>query len=90
MSLEIVLKQLVRAATSIAANYRAACRARSQKDFAYKLSVIVEEADESVFWLELLRDGGLMQGEDLSSLVDEYTQLLKIFSASHKTARSRL
>lgn len=90
LSTEIVSRQLVRSATSVASNYRAACRAKSHRDFVYKLSVVVEEADESVFWLEMLRDGHLLAGFDLSALIDEYGQLLRIFSASHKTAKSTL
>ena len=84
---DVLAHQLVRSATSVAANYRAACRARSHRDFAYKLSLIVEEADESLFWLEMLRDSGESAESEVVPLIDEFSQLLKVFSASLRTAR---
>ena len=85
---EVLGKQLLRSATSVGANYRAACRAQSKAMFISKLSIVVEEADESVFWLELIRDAELIKPELLMDLLDEAEQIMKIMSASRKTARS--
>jgi len=81
-------KQLVRSGTSVAANYRAACRARSHKEFTFKIGVL-EEADETQFWLELLMDSGLMKPARLEPLSKEATELTAIFTASHYTSKSR-
>ena len=78
--------QLLRSGTSVAANYRAACRARSKLEFIAKMGVVVEEADESVFWLELLSEGGVMRSEATVSLLKEANQLVAIFAASRRTA----
>ena len=86
---QIVGNQLVRAATSVAANYRAACRARSHAEFVAKLCIVVEEADESLFWLEMLRESGLIRAQRLSGLVQEAEELVAMFSASRKTALAR-
>jgi four helix bundle protein len=72
----------------MAANYRAAGRARSKAEFIAKLGIVVEEADETVFWLELLAESGLVKPEKLSPMMNEANQLLSIFSTSRKTARS--
>lgn len=77
--------QLLRSGTSVAANYRAACRARSAADFASKLGVAEEEADESAFWLELLAESGLVPAKRLASLASEADQLTAIIVASRKT-----
>ena len=81
-------RQLLRSATSVAANYRAATRARSRKEFAAKLGIVVEEADESSFWIELLVDSGCVSSDRTAGLLDEANQLLAIFSASYRTARA--
>lgn len=81
-------KQLLRAGTSVAANYRAVQRARSKPEFIAKLGIVVEEADETQFWLELLQESGLIQNEALVQLQREIGELLAIFTASLKTARS--
>jgi four helix bundle protein len=82
--------QLLRSGTSVAANYRAACRSRSDAEFISKIGVVLEEADETEFWLELLRDGNVVfPGKKLSGLIDEAEQLVKIFSASKRTAQAR-
>jgi four helix bundle protein len=78
----------MRAATSIGANYRAACRARSRRDFVAKLGVVEEEADESLYWLELLADIGAAPSGDLAHLLSEASQLVAIFVSARKTARS--
>ena len=80
-------KQLLRAGTSVAANYRAVCRARSRAEFISKVGVVVEEADEAVFWLELLVDTGVVRKVLMENLLAEASELLAIFAASHWTAR---
>src|SRR5215472_15166886 len=67
--------QLLRAGTSVAANYRAACRARSRADFANKLGMVEEESDESALWMELLSEGGIVPARKLEKLLDEANQL---------------
>lgn len=79
--------QLLRAATSVGANYRAACRARSSREFVAKLGVVEEECDESVYWLELLEEAGVMPPKKLASLKTEGNELTSIFVASINTAR---
>jgi four helix bundle protein len=82
---KIIGRQLLRSSSSVGANYRAACRARSQAEFHSKLSIVVEGADESVFWMEILMEAGIVKQSDLESLFDEANQILKIASASRKT-----
>lgn len=83
-------KQLTRSATSVAANYRAALRAQSHAHFISKLAIVEEEADESLFWLEISTDAGLIKTELSSSLLKEANELTAIFTASHKTAKSKI
>jgi len=83
----VIGKQLLRAGTSVAANYRAVGRARSKAEFIAKMGTVVEEADETVFWLELLAEAGIFPKERLESLLREANELLAIFAASHRTAR---
>jgi four helix bundle protein len=82
-------RQLLRSGTSVAANYRAAGRARSRAEFVARMGVVVEEADESVFWLELLVESGMIPKARLDDLVAEANKLLSIFVASQKTARGK-
>ena len=82
-------QQLLDSATSVAANYRAACRARSHPDFISKLGIVLEEADESLFWLELLIDSGLVKIDRARNLMLEAVELTAIFTTSVKTAKSR-
>ncbi|MDQ3472383.1 MAG: four helix bundle protein [Acidobacteriota bacterium] len=82
-------RQLLRSGTSVAANYRAVCRARSKAEFVAKIGVVVEEADETVFWLELLIDTGIIAQAKLDNLLKEANELLSIFAASQKTAKRR-
>lgn len=82
---KIIGRQLLRSSSSVGANYRAACRARSQAEFHSKLSIVVEEADESVFWMEILVEAEIVKKLDLDALSDEAMQILKIVSASRKT-----
>jgi four helix bundle protein len=81
---------LSRAATGVAANYRAVCRARSDAEFAARIGVVLEEADESAFWLEIVTADGLSKCEQAFHLLDEANQLTAIFAASSITARRRL
>jgi four helix bundle protein len=78
--------QLVRCGTSVGANYRAACRSRSRAEFAAKLGVVAEEADETVYWLELLRDANLLSEEKLSELLKEANELTAIFTAGRRSS----
>jgi four helix bundle protein len=84
----IIDQQILRSATSMAANYRAAGRARSKAEFVSKLGIVIEEADETVFWLEMLAESGIIKPNKLAEMMAEANQLLAIFSASGKTARS--
>ncbi len=84
----VIGRQLLRSGTSVAANYRAVCRARSKAEFVAKMGVVVEEADESVFWLELLADSGVVRAVRIAELQSEANELLAIFAASQRTARS--
>ena len=83
----IVKRQLLKAATSVAANYRATCRARSKAEFTAKIGVVLEEADEVAFWLELIEEGGIAEGQLIQDLHREADELLLIFAASRRTAR---
>ena len=84
----ILGRQFLRSGTSVAANYRAACRARSAADFISKISIVTEEADETLFWLELVVEGKLVRPEKLKSMLAECEELLRIFSASLATAKA--
>jgi four helix bundle protein len=81
--------QLLRSGTSVAANYRAACRARSRADFVNKLAVAEEEADESTFWMELLVEGGLVPIRRLEKLLVEANELTAILVTSQRTIKRR-
>jgi four helix bundle protein len=83
----IIGRQFLRSGTSLAANCRAACRARSAADFISKISVVAEETDETVFWFELLLEAELLKVKLIDPLMKESEELLKIFSASLTTAK---
>ena len=87
-AVRIIGRQFLRAGTSLAANYRASCRSRSKADFISKISVVTEEADETLFWFELLVESELIKPTILEPLMTECEELLKIFSASLATAKS--
>ena len=80
-------KQVLRSGTSVGANYRAACRARSKAEFTAKMGLVVEECDETVFWLEILIETGIVRAGKLDELLREANELLAIFAASQRTAR---
>lgn len=84
----VLVQQIVKSGTSVAANYRAVCRARSRAEFIAKLGTVVEETDETVFWLELLIESGIAQENRTIVLLREAKELLAIFSASRRTAKS--
>lgn len=86
---KIMGRQVLRSGTSVAANYRAVCRARFKAEFAAKRGVVVEEADETVFWLELLVESGIVPEERARGLIDEAKELLAIFVVSRRTARKK-
>ena len=84
---DVIGRQLLRSATSVGANYRAACRARSRAEFVAKLGIVEEEIDESAYWLELLIEAGIVPSARLADLVQEADELTAIIVASRKTAR---
>jgi four helix bundle protein len=86
---QIIGKQLLRSGTSVAANYRAVSRARSDAEFISKIGVVLEEADETLFWLELLGETGIVAGLLLEPLQNEMNQLVRIFSAAKTTASAK-
>jgi four helix bundle protein len=86
---QVVGNQLLRSATSVAANYRAVCRARSQADFVHKMGIVEEEADESLLWLELVVEANLMPAARVEDLIREADELTAIFVASRKTAKGK-
>jgi len=83
----IISRQLLRSATSVGANYRAVCRARSTADFVSKLGIVLEETDETLFWLELLVDSGVAQPDKAAPLLREANELTSIFVASLRTVK---
>jgi len=86
---QVIGNQLLRSATSVAANYRAVCRARSPADFVHKLGIVEEEADESLFWLEMIVETELMPANRMQELLQEADELTAIFVASRKTAKGK-
>lgn len=85
----VIGRQLLRSATSVGANYRAACRAKSTADFIAKLAIVEEEADESMYWMELLIESGLVKEILLTDLLDECNQIVAIVVSSIKTSKQR-
>ena len=86
---QIIGKQMLRSATSVAANYRAACRARSNADFYSKICIVVEETDETMFWLELLWEADIVKQELLQDLYQESEEILKIMVVSRKNSEKK-
>ena len=83
-----IAKQIIRSAGSVGANYRSSMRAKSTKDFIYKIELVLEEADESHSWLEIIRDADLINGEYIERLTKEANELTAIFAATDKTAKA--
>jgi len=79
-------RQLLRSGTGVAANYRAACRCKSRKDFIHKIGTVIEEADETQFWLELLKESDLVKPEVIKDLLQESGELTAIMTASKNSA----
>jgi four helix bundle protein len=84
---QVIGRQLLRCATSVGANYRAACRARSRAEFIAKLGIVEEEADETLYWMELLVEAKLVDHTRIEHLMDEGNEILSIIVASIRTAR---
>lgn len=84
----ILGKQLLRSSTSVAANYRSVCRSRSRAELIAKMGVVVEEADESLFWFEILTESEIVNSDAVTEMMQESEELLHIFSSSLSTARS--
>ena len=85
-------RQLIRSAGSVGANYRASARAKSTSDFIYKIQLVLEEADESLYWLEIVKETGMvsaMCSTELDRLIREANELTAIFAATDKTAKSK-
>lgn len=83
-------KQLIRSAGSVGANYRASLRAKSKADFIYKIQIVLEEADESHYWLAIIQQTGLIDSQELIVLVQEAYELTAIFAATDKTVKSNI
>jgi four helix bundle protein len=86
----VIGRQLVRAGTSVGANYRAVCRGKSDPDFIFKLGICIEESDETAYWLELLLEAGMVSEEMVANLRQEADELTRIFVASRERVRARL
>ncbi len=84
---EVLGKQILRSATSVGANYRAACRAKSQADFINKIAIVIEEADETQFWIELMVETKIIKRDIAALLWKEADELVSIMTASSKTAK---
>lgn len=80
-------KQLIRSAGSVGANYRAACRGKSKADFIYKIEIVLEEADESLYWLEVSQEAELIKSSNTEVLIKEANELVSIFNAADITAK---
>jgi four helix bundle protein len=84
---KIIGRQLMRSATSVAANFRAACRGRSYAEYYAKMCIVIEECDETLFWLELLESSGLINSVQLTGLKEETYKLLAVFAKTRKTMK---
>jgi four helix bundle protein len=82
----IISKQIIRSATSVASNYRAVCRARSSAEFYSKICIVVEEADETLFWLEVISEANILNSELVQQLMKEANEILSITATSKRTA----
>ena len=83
----VISNQIVKSGTSVGANYRAACRAKSTRDFINKLTIVEEEADETLFWLEIIKEGKLLKPHLLVDLMKEADELVAIFTSAGKTSK---
>ena len=90
LSARAIGNQIIRSSTSIGANYHAACRAKSTADFVNKLKIVEEEADETIYWLEMLVESGLVLKERTASLLSETNEVLSIIVASINTTKNKM
>ncbi|MEO8665515.1 MAG: four helix bundle protein [Ignavibacteria bacterium] len=90
LSGKVISNQLMRSATSVGANYRAACRSRSKKEFISKIRVVEEEADETSYWLELIKETSLIKEERIADLIKESNELTAIFTSIGKNTKINL
>jgi len=86
---QVIGKQILRSGTSVGSNYRAACRARSNAEYYSKISTVIEEADETMFWLEILWEANIIKQELLQSLYNENEEILKIMVVSRKNSEKK-
>ena len=86
---QLIGRQLLRSGTSVGANYRAACRARSNAEYYSKISIVIEEADETMFWLEILWESNIVKQELLQNLYNENEEILKIMAVSRKNSEKK-
>ena len=86
---DVIGRQLLRSATSVGANYRAACRAKSPADMINKFKIVEEETDETLYWLEMLEESGIVQKSQVQNLLKEANEILAMIVSSLKTLRSR-
>ena len=86
---DVIARQLTKSGTSVGANYRAACRSRTDKDFLARMGVVEEEADESIYWMELLVESEIVKAQRLAELMREGEEILKIVVASITTVKAR-
>jgi four helix bundle protein len=85
----VIGRQLLRSGTSVGANYRSACRARSRADFSAKMAIVEEEADETLYWLKLLVKSGTIKADGVAELLREADELVAIVTASRKTSQQK-
>ena len=89
-SASVVARQIIKSSTSIGANYRAACRAKSTPDFINKLKIVEEETDETIYWLEILEESSLIPKDKISGLMKETNEILSIIVASINTSKKKI
>lgn len=85
-----IQKQIIRSSSSVAANYRAVARSRSTKEFYSKICIVIEELDETIYWLELIKELGHINGDKIDGILIEMNELFSILNASKKTLMQRL
>jgi four helix bundle protein len=87
---KVIANQIVRSGASVGANYRAVCRARSDKEFVSKMNIVLEEADETLFWLEIIKEKNWSDKSELETILKEGNELTAIFVSSLKTVNNRI
>lgn len=90
ISSRVVINQIAKSATSVGANYRAVCRSRSDREFVAKMNIVLEEADESQFWLEIISEMNWINSSELEFLMKESSELVAIFVSTLKTVNNRI